>query len=171
MIWTVGLEVWASRFGTAERGTANLKWNSAAICLEAKWPVATPGLRLAISAPSCDSPPPHSSRHRQHTSTATFLDTVPAYAYRLPYTRHLSTVICTSKLLFRYPLLQSLRPQLVGPPAISAFDCSPIAALDLRQIHFATSWAFPSHLRDPAACGSQVLRSYRHQLALTRTRT
>jgi hypothetical protein len=95
----------------------------------------------AISAPSCDSPPPHYSRNCQHTSTTTFLDTLPAYAYHLPYLPHLFTAISTSEHLFCYPLLQSLRSQRVGPPAISTFDCSSVAALDLRQ----TTSSLPGH--------------------------
>ena len=60
----------------------------------------------------------------------------------------------------------------MGPPAISAFDCSPIAALNLRQTHSAASWALPLRLRCPATRRAKAVdfhrHRHRHRLAFSR---
>jgi hypothetical protein len=114
---------------------ANLKGNSAAICLQAKEPVATAGLRLAreqsltvrllILLTIANTPP----------TTTTVLDSLPA-----------SPPLHTQTYLLPYPPANTFRLPIVAAPLTPSpwvrqpsplYDCSPIVVLNLQQIHFA----------------------------------
>jgi hypothetical protein len=130
IIPSAGLELWASRLGTGQilSGIARQFVERR----NGQWP-----------RQACDSPESNLCPQLRQvrllillTIANTYLDVVvPPHPFHLsichrPYPRHLLTCSIDQQTPFLLSLLQSLRPQRVGPPAISAFDCSPIAALE-----------------------------------------
>ena len=148
---------------------ANLKWNSATICLEAKEPVATAGLRLAREQ-SLTVRLLNLLTIANASSTTTVLDFLPAYAGHLFSIHHLPPLPYRPAITFRQtPIVAAvLTPSLWVRQPSPPYDCSPIAVLNLQQIHFAAFWALQLQPHCPAVLADKLLDFFETKLRWSR---
>jgi hypothetical protein len=122
------------------KSMANLKWHSAAICLEAKEPVATAGLRLAREQ-SLTVRLLNLLTIANTPSTTTVLDS--PFLLMLVTSSSYTTCLLPYRpaITFQPPhCCSSSDPSLWVRQPSPPYDCSPIAVLNLQQIHFAAFW-------------------------------